>query len=134
MSYEALGRFFARVERLTDGELLALIAAADPDVRVIRRDAMRTAETAAKEAGLARQLDQIRDRIVAWAIDRGPATGHLPGLAMGETLEGDLRRRAAPELIGAAFAIALGDQLPPESSHALLAAWGAAVGAELIDT
>lgn len=125
MSIEALRSFFARVEHLTDGELLALIAAGDPVDRVIRPDAMRTAESSAKEAGLTHDLDQVRDRIVAWATDRGPATGHLPGFGMGETLEGDLRRRAAPELIGAAFAIALGDRLPPESSHALLRAWRA---------
>lgn len=119
--------FLARVGGLTEGQLLAIIAAGGCGDQSGKRLAMRTAERVAKAAGLARGLDQVRDDIVAWATDRGPGSGQVSGFAMPETIEGDLRRRAAPELIGAAFAIALGDRLRPEASDPLLFAWRSVV-------
>jgi hypothetical protein len=47
---------------------------------------------------------------------------------MPETIEGNLRRRVAPELINAAVATVLGDRLPADAAQSLLAAWRSAVG------
>ena len=124
---DELTRFLERVVSLTDGELLAIIAAGNRDNRPGRSLARRRAEHAAGQAGLVDDLDRARDRIIAWATSLGPDTGQLPGFAFPETLDGDLRRRAAPEIINAAIAIALGDRIPPDVAGPLLSAWRSVV-------
>ncbi len=123
-----LERFLARVEGLTQGELLAIVAAGDAGDAWAKRLAWRSVERAAREAGRTPEIDALRNRIIAWATDAGPSTGQVGGFALPETLDGNLRRRAAPELINAAVAIALGDQLHPDAAEPLLAAWRSIIG------
>jgi hypothetical protein len=125
--YDRLRSFLTRVAALSDGELLAIIAAGERNDRSGERQAMRLAERATKEAAIGRELDRARDQIIAWATDQGTGTGQLSGFPMPETIVGNLRRRAAPELINAAFAIALGDRLTREASDPLLFAWRSVV-------
>lgn len=126
---DRLSSFLTRVAQLSDGELLAIIAAGERNDRSVERPAMRVAERATKEAGIGRELDRARDQIIVWATDQGTGSGQLSGFPMPETIVGNLRRRAAPELINAAFAIALGDRLPREAADPLLCAWRSAVEA-----
>jgi hypothetical protein len=123
-----LDLFFARVARLTPGELLAMIAAGEDGDITATRLAFRASERAAKDAHLADELHAAREQVIAWATDAGPATAHVSGFAIAETIDANLRRRAAPELIGAAVAIVLGGRLRADDAQALLTAWHSAVG------
>lgn len=118
--------FLARVAELTTGEMMAIVAAGEHEDVQARRRAARSAQRAAKEAHMTREIEETRDLIIGWATDAGPATGQLPGMVMAETLEGNLRRRVAPHLIDAATAIILGDRLAPDAADALLAPWRSA--------
>jgi hypothetical protein len=122
-----LDRFMRRVEHLSDGELLAIVAVGERQDRVSERIALHSAERIAEGAGLAADLDRARDAIISWSTSQGPWAGQLSGFAMPEPIVGNLRRRAAPELINAAFAIALGDRLPDEVADPLLHAWRSTV-------
>lgn len=126
---DRLSSFLSRVAQLSNGELLVIVASGERNDRTAEQQAMRVAERAAKAAGMGRELDRARDQLIAWATDQGTGSGRLSGFPMPETLVGNARRRAAPELINAAFAIALGDRLPREVSDLLLFAWRSVVEA-----
>ena len=127
---EPVDRFFEYLEHAEADLLLALSAAWRAVEEQAREEAWTRVHDAAKRTRTERGVETVRDRAMHWAGRSGYSYGEITAYGGGQPLWGDVRRQAAPALVDAAVAIALGRRLDSASREVLLGPWIAATGLE----
>jgi hypothetical protein len=119
---EVLDRFIDSLDRLDEGKLMALVAAWGATARKDHEAAWAEVRRVAADDGLEHDVEAIRDRALGWAY-RG---SNIPAMPYSLKAEDDwvrLRRDAAPGLVDAALAVALGHRLGASAREILLGPW-----------
>lgn len=118
---EAVDRFIDSLDFLNQEQLLGMTAAWRSADKQAREDAWTKVRATAAMAGLSKDVDHVRDRAMHWA-DRGT------NVPTPYTLNRDdawlqVRQGAAPAIVDAALAIALGNRLDEATRDVLLGPW-----------
>jgi hypothetical protein len=122
-----LERFFAALDSVQEGQLMVLTAMGRNLNRAEHDEAWKEVRRAADANGVLREVQAIGDRAMHWA-SRGT---NIPPL---QPIPGDhetwvaTRMQAAPAIVDAAVAIALGGLLDQASREILLGPWLVATG------
>jgi hypothetical protein len=101
-----MATFFARLDRLDDGQLLALRAAWGAIDEAEHQDAWTAVRAVGAEHGLSDEIDRVRAAALAWATDIINLSLWAPPKPRTH-----LKREAEEALVDAALAIALGSRL-----------------------
>ncbi len=123
----AMDRFFGYLDRLGEGQLLALAAAWQAVDEETRDDAWAAVRAVAAEYRLEHGVDAIRDRALHWAM-RGDNRPPLYHMADDDLAHAQIRQGAAAALVDTALGIALARRLDPGNRATLLEPWESAIG------
>lgn len=123
----AMDRFIDQLDRLDDGQLLALTAAWRAVDEETRDDAWTAVRATAARLRLTHGVDAVRERAMRWAMraDNRPPLYHV---VADDVLHNQIRADAAGALVDTALGIALGMRLDPGSRATLLSPWESAIG------
>jgi hypothetical protein len=126
--------FFTKLDRLDEGQLLALSAAWNAVDEVEHQDAWAAVRAVGAEQGLSDQIDSVRGAALTWT---NRDSDMVPYSQMGRpnSLWTQLKRGASEAIVDAALAIALGSRLAvslgsrlDDSAHdTLIGPWLAAI-------
>jgi hypothetical protein len=114
---ETMDRFIDSLDHLTEEQLLGMAAAWHSSDEQAREDAW----TQVRAVGLAHEVEHVRQRALDFATGAGVL--FYPYTIDSDDLARHARREAAPALVDAAIAIALGDRLDETTREVLLGPW-----------
>ena len=110
---------FARLDRLTQVQLLALRAAWQAISREEHETAWKAVRAVGARDGLTKEIDRVRSKAVGWAL-RG--RNSVPFWNDNDN-EVRIKREAEEAVVDAALAVALGSRLDSEARDVLLGPW-----------
>jgi hypothetical protein len=120
---EPLDDFFDDLDRLTEVQILSMIASWRSVDRAGHQRAWAAVRAAGERHGVSDEIDRVRESAIAWTM-RG---SNLPPYQLNnEPSWTALKLDAREPIVDAALAIALGDRLDRAASDALLAPWNRA--------
>jgi hypothetical protein len=120
-------RFFAALDGVRESQLMVLTAMGRNLDRAEHEEAWKEVRRAADANGILREVQAIGDRAMHWA-SRGTNIPPLQPVPGDHELWVATRMQAAPAIVDAAVAIALGNLLDEASREILLGPWLVATG------
>ena len=119
---EAMNDFIGSLDLLNEANLMVLVASWGAVAQRDHEAAWAEVRRVATDDGLDADVKAVRDRAMQWAY-RGTNIPAIPYSMMSDDEWLRLRREAAPALVDAALAVALGDRLGQSARNVLLAPW-----------
>jgi hypothetical protein len=117
---DELNAFFEALDHLDQVDLLRMRAAWQAVGKLAHEEAWAEVRAVGVRDGLAKEIDRVRKRAMAWAA-RG--SDMIP-YALGDTATwAQMKLEAEEAIVDVALGIALGDRLDAETRATLLAAW-----------
>ncbi len=119
--------FIRRLDRLDQGQLLALRAAWRAIPRETHEEQWALVRGIAKSHRIEADVDGVRERAMHWAM-RGDNRPPLYHIAMDDEMAGQIRATAAAAIVDAALALTLREWLPRGAYAVLAGPWESVVG------
>jgi hypothetical protein len=116
---DELDAFFDQLDRLTQIQLLAMQAAWKSIAREEHESAWVAVRAAGASGGLAKEIDRVRDKAMAWAL-RGENS--IPYWGDNDN-HVRVKREAEEAVVDAALAVALGSRLDADAHDTLIGPW-----------
>ena len=117
---DELSAFFSALDHLDDVELLRMRAAWRSVTRATHEDAWAAVRAVGARYGLAKEIDWVRNRAMAWA-SRG--NNSIPYMIDNNETWAQIKLEAEGAIVDIALGIALGDRLDEQARAILLVAW-----------
>jgi hypothetical protein len=120
-----MGHFFGGLDRLDQGQLMALRAAWSAVDQAQHEDAWAVVRAVGEGQGLTREIGRVRDTAMAWTTRSRNAVPYYQG-GNDEMVWQQLKIEAGEAIVDAALAIALGFRLDGATHDLLMGPWLAA--------
>jgi hypothetical protein len=118
---EEMDAFFAQLARLNQAQLMSLRAAWRSTSHETHEDAWTTVRAIGARDGLAKEIDRVRDRALAWATRGSNAVPYYQ--VNDDSTWQQVKMEAGEAIVDAALAVALGGRLDAATRNVLIGPW-----------